>query len=129
MTRLAGSFHSLLPHYAPPLLRLLCRTNKLYVSRATSALAVIVAKTRLAELVRYIVQEWKSEGGKSVTFRLGAVETVLVMLGAAISLQKHAEELEWMLKTAATDREAKVREAVKKVWDAYKREFPDRVEG
>ena len=37
------------------------------------------------------------------------------------------EDLEWIVRTGATDKEAKVRSEVKKLWEIYKAKSPDRV--
>ncbi|KAK4703699.1 hypothetical protein P7C70_g2521, partial [Phenoliferia sp. Uapishka_3] len=138
ITRLGSSFAPLLPLYLPALLRLLCRTNKLYISRATSTLLAIISHTHLTEILKYIVHEWKGESGKSATFRLGAVEGVLAMMGGEggneegmaggkEGLERRLDEIEWVVKSAATDREPKVRAMAKSVWEVYKNVWPERV--
>lgn len=136
-TRLAAAFAPLLPVYLPAILRLLCRTNKLYISRTLATLHAILKNTRLPELIKYIVAEWKAEGGKSSSYRIGASEIVLAMLGGAgregMAVDKEGlekrfiDELEWIVRVGATDKEVKVRALVKSIWEAYQREWPDRV--
>ncbi|KAL8278817.1 hypothetical protein RQP46_008886 [Phenoliferia psychrophenolica] len=138
MTRLGPAFAPLLPLYLPALLRLLCRTNKLYITRASSTLLSIILHTRLPDILRFIVQEWKNEAGKSASFRLAAVEAVLAMIGGEGAtgegiaggkdgLERRVDELEWVVKTAATDREPKVRATAKSMWEVYKQVWPERV--
>lgn len=136
LTRLGPSFAPLLPLFLPPLLRLLCRTNKLYLSRAASTLSSIVVHTRLPEILKFVVGEWKAEGGKSASYRTGATAVVLSMLegGEEMAVEKDGierrmDELEWVIRTGATDKEQKVRAEIKKVWERYKREWPERVAG
>ncbi|GAA5966876.1 hypothetical protein JCM21900_001952 [Sporobolomyces salmonicolor] len=134
-TRLGAQFAPLLPLYLPTLLRLLCRTNKLYVSRSASTIASIIKNTKLGEVLRFIAHEWRLEAGKSSSFREKAAEAVTIMLGAEgveMLIEKEAldrwiEDLEWIIKTAATDKEPKVRTEMKKCWQVYHREWPERV--
>lgn len=139
LTRLSSSFVALLPSYLPPLLRLLCRTNKLYISRTLSSLQSIIKNTKLPSILDYIVAEWRAEGGKSSSFRIGASELILTILGGGVGgsgetvvekegiEKKWLEELEWCIRTGATDKEVKVRAVIKSVWDVYSREWPERV--
>lgn len=43
------------------------------------------------------------------------------------TMERRMEELEWIIKTGATDREAKVRGEIKKCWEVYKKVWPERV--
>ncbi|GAA5822442.1 hypothetical protein JCM3770_000271, partial [Rhodotorula araucariae] len=134
-TRLGHHFAALLPHYLPTLLRLFARPNKVYVTRAASTIASIIRNTRLGEVVRFIVLEWRNEPGKSASFREQAAAAVVIILGAdgdtlgvdKESLERRVEDLEWLIKTGATGREASVRSDMKKCWEVYKREWPERV--
>jgi hypothetical protein len=137
LTRLSTHFASLLPSYLPPLLRLLCRTNKLYISRTLAALQSIIKNTKLPSILDHIVTEWRGEGGKSASYRIGASELILTMLGGGAGgevvvekefvEQKWLDELEWCIRTGATDKEVKVRAVIKSIWDTYSREWPERV--
>lgn len=139
LTRLSTSFSALLSSYLPPLLRLLCRTNKLYISRTLSTLGSIIKNTKLPNVLDYIVAEWKLEGGKSSSYRIGASELVLTLLGGAggegaeVIIDKSTvgdkwlDELEWCVRAGATDKEVKVRATTKMIWDIYSREWPERV--
>ncbi|GAA6015650.1 hypothetical protein JCM11491_007184 [Sporobolomyces phaffii] len=135
-TRLGPQFAPLLPLYLPTLLRLLCRTNKLYITRSTSTINNIVKNTRLVDVLRFIVGEWQGESGKSATFREKAAEITAYMLSSGAGgelildkdvLDRRVEELEWIIKTAAVDKDVKVRAEAKKCWEVYKREWPERV--
>lgn len=134
ITRLGPAFAPLLPVYLPPLLKLLCRTNKLYISRAQSTLSSILAHTHLVDILKYMVSEWKAESGKSTSYRIGASELLFAILLAVKngeiekeSMEKRIVELEWIIKTGATDREAKVRGEIKKSWEIYKVQWSERV--
>ncbi|KAI5478012.1 hypothetical protein MNV49_005704 [Pseudohyphozyma bogoriensis] len=127
-SRLGHAFGPLLLPYLPSLLRLLCRTNKLYISRASATLSRLITHTKLPDILKYIVAEWKAEPGKSASFRIEATKAVgelLQVLGEGLA--GRVEELEWVIKASATDREAKVREYAKSVWEAYKNVFGSRV--
>ncbi|GAA5862293.1 hypothetical protein JCM1840_001712 [Sporobolomyces johnsonii] len=134
-TRLGAQFAPLLPLYLPTLLRLLCRTNKLYISRSASTIASIIKNTKLGDVLRFIAHEWHLEAGKSSSFREKAAESVSIMLGTEgvemliekEALDRRIEDLEWIIKTGATDREPKVRAEMKKCWQVYQREWPERV--
>lgn len=135
-TRLGPQFAPLLPTYLPTVLRLLCRTNKLYIARASATLISIIVHTHLPDVVKYMVSEWRLESGKSSSFRERAAEALSCILGVGNdaglqidkdTLDKRIEDLEWMIKTGATDREPKVRAEMKKCWEAYKTVWPDRV--
>ncbi|KAM0748266.1 hypothetical protein T439DRAFT_349587 [Meredithblackwellia eburnea MCA 4105] len=134
-TRLGSSFHPLLPHYLPTILRLLCRTNKLYISRATSTLISIVIHTELSDILKYIVAEWKLEGGKSSSYRISAMEVVLAFfpegepLGGKENLDRRVEDIEWIVRQSVTDRESKVRSGCKKLWEYYRSIWDERVAG
>lgn len=139
-TRLGAHFAPLLPLYLPRLLRLLCRTNKLYIQRTSYALTTILQNTLLVDMLRYVVGEWKAEAGKSTSFRIGASELVGVLLGLVEmdgetgnrvkeAAERRVEELEWIVRVGATDKEQKVRAEIKKVWEVYKRVWKDRVPG
>jgi len=132
---LCGSFSPLLAPYGPPLLRLLCRTNKLYIQRASATLTAIITHTKPVALASHIANEWKHEGGKSASYRIACSELLVALVNAAIEdddfkakLEPKMDEVEWLLKQAATDREAKARAEAKKVWDLYKQTWPERVQ-
>lgn len=136
LTRLGALFSPLLPLYLPPLLRLLCRTNKLYISRATATLSRIIDNTRLSDILKYIVSEWKGEGGKSASYRLGAVQATLEMVevtgeedgGMKRRIERRVEDVEWVVKSGAVDRDAKVRDVSRKVFEVYRAVWPERVD-
>ncbi|GAA5987319.1 hypothetical protein JCM10908_001907 [Rhodotorula pacifica] len=134
-TRLGPSFAPLLPLYLPPILRLFGRPNKVYTTRSASTVLSIVKNTRLVEVLRYVVLEWRAEAGKSASFREHAAATVAAMMGTESGtlavekelLERRIDELEWVIKTGATGREPSVRSDMKKCWEVYKREWPERV--
>lgn len=134
-TRLGHAFQPLVTPYLPTILRLFCRTNKLYIARALACVQSIIIHTHLGDVLKYIVIEWKAESGKSSSFREKAAEAVGVMLGTSgtecmvnrDTLDKRIDELEWVIKVGATDREPKVRAEIKKCWEVYKSLWPERV--
>ncbi|GAA6009998.1 hypothetical protein JCM10207_007512 [Rhodosporidiobolus poonsookiae] len=134
-TRLGAHFAALLHCYLPTVLRLLAKPNKVYITRAASCLSSIIKNTHLADVIKYIVLEWRNEAGKSATFReqaAGAVALILGVDGGELLVDKEhlarrVEDLEWVIKTGATGREVTVRADMKKCWEVYKREWPERV--
>ncbi|KPV74526.1 uncharacterized protein RHOBADRAFT_45015 [Rhodotorula graminis WP1] len=134
-TRLGHHFAALVSLYVPTLLRLFARPNKVYVTRSASCVASIIRNTRIADVVRLIALEWRNEPGKSATFREQAAAALAIALGAdgdtlgvdKDGLERRIDDLEWLIKTGATGREATVRSEMKKCWEVYKREWPDRV--
>ena len=133
-TRLSHSFSPLLLAYAPPLLRLLCRTNKLYIQRASATLVAVITHTKPVALATHMANEWKQEGGKSASYRIACAELLVALVNVAAEdeefrtkLEARMDEVEWLLKHVATDREAKARAEAKKVWEVYKDTWPERV--
>jgi hypothetical protein len=134
-TRLGAHFAALLLPYLPTVLRLFARPHKVYVSRAATTVSSIIKNTRLVDVLKYIVLEWKNEAGKSASYREQAAAMTVIILGAdsgvlAVDrdqLDKRVGELEWLIKTGAVGREPAVRTDMKKCWEVYKREWPDRV--
>ncbi|GAA5839331.1 hypothetical protein JCM9279_005908 [Rhodotorula babjevae] len=134
-TRLGHHFAALLSLYLPTLLRLFARPNKVYVTRSASCVASIIRNTRIADVVRFIALEWRNEPGKSATFREQAAVALAIALGADTDtlgvdkegLERRIDDVEWLIKNGATGREASVRAEMKKCWEVYKREWPDRV--
>ncbi|GAA6006855.1 uncharacterized protein JCM10292_005475 [Rhodotorula paludigena] len=135
-TRLGRDFAALMPLYLPTVLRLFARPNKVYVTRSASTVASIVKNTRLGgDMVRYLALEWRNEGGKSASFREQAAVALALVLGVDTDslavdkdmLERRMDDLEWLIKTGATGREATVRANMKQCWEVYKREWPERV--
>ncbi|GAA5941988.1 hypothetical protein JCM1841_003852 [Sporobolomyces salmonicolor] len=100
-----------------------------------STIASLIKNTKLGEVLRFIAHEWHLEAGKSSSFREKAAKSVTIMLGAEGvemliekgALDRRIEDLEWIIKTRATDRESKVRAEMKKCGQVYQREWPERV--
>ncbi|KAK4050626.1 hypothetical protein OIV83_003352 [Microbotryomycetes sp. JL201] len=144
-TRLGSQFQPLMSTYLPVILRLLCRTNKLYIARASATVTSIILHTHLIDVLKFIAQEWRAESGKSSSFREKAAEAIACMLGSSTApistattatnglqvekdaLEKRIDDLEWLIKVGATDREPKVRAEMKKCWEVYKITWPERV--
>ncbi|KAM0791723.1 hypothetical protein ACM66B_003992 [Microbotryomycetes sp. NB124-2] len=143
-TRLGAHFQPLASTYLPVVLRLLCRTNKLYIARASATVTSIILHTHLIDVLKFIALEWRAESGKSSSFREKAAEALSCILGCSTAasatvtgvnglqvdkdaLVKRIDELEWLIKVGATDREPKVRAEMKKCWEVYKVTWPERV--
>lgn len=136
-TRLGHAFFPLLPLYLPSILRLLSRTNKLYISRATACLLAIIRNTRLATVVPHL-REGMEE--KALSHRRGCVEGMLCALGGSepdqqggvvvdreVLERRYLDDVEKIIKVGATDKDTEVRKIAKRIWEIYRVEFGTRV--
>lgn len=135
-TRLGPSFQPLIQIYFPTILRLLARTNKLYITRTQSCISAIIHNTHLPHIMPYIAEGMSD---KSATMRKGCAEAILEALSKNASggmlIDKEAIErrgslalIEEVIRKAAVDKEVKVREAGRQIWNVYKTEWSDRVD-
>lgn len=139
-TRLGHSFAPLINIYLPHLLRLLSRTNKLYIARATSCLLAIIRNTRLASVIPFL-REGMDE--KSVSHRKGCLIGILAALGEEDGFEpvsqglmvdkelvqkRYLDDLEKCIKIGATDRDIEIRKIAKRAWIIYRREFSFRIQ-
>jgi hypothetical protein len=138
-TRLGYAFGPLINIYLPHLLRLLSRTNKLYISRATSCLVAIIRNTRLASVIPFL-REGMDE--KSVSHRKGCLLGILAVLGGEegfeqeegilvdkeVVRRRYLDDIETCIKIGARDRDIDIRKTAKKAWFIYRREFGERVQ-
>lgn len=150
--RLGPLWESLIPLYIPSVVKLLGRANKLYVTRASGTLRSLIRNTRCSGLVAVLAPGIDSP---SLTVRLGCAEAVLCCLGGtpekdtagSEEWEKVAREglgvekggldkknglalgpngIEGLVKKGGADRDPKVRSMCKRVWEIYRREWPDR---
>jgi hypothetical protein len=135
ITRLGPAFAPLVPLYVPTIIRLLGKANKVYVARAQNALTAIARNTRLASVIPQLASFSED---KSNTIRGGCVECLYLLLcggdnGAPLAdkhaLERWLSELEKMIRKGATDREVRVRELCKKIWECYRKLWPERIDG
>lgn len=119
--------------YLPVLIKLLARPNKIYVTRTCNCLAEIIHSCRHPHILTFLANGLDD---KSSAVRRSCVEMVLESLtggsNRSLLMDKHALEkrlgcIEETIRKGATDKEVKIRELSRSVWDVYKREWPDRV--
>jgi hypothetical protein len=130
-TRLGPAYAPLLHTYASHIARLLARTNKLYISRAQDCLTSIARNTRLAALLPYLREAIEDKSGSmrraAVEVTLAAVQGEHMAIDKADLERRYLPDIEHIVRKAAVDREVKVREAAKAVWQIYRKEWPERV--
>jgi hypothetical protein len=127
-TLVGPSFQPLLHFYMPALVKLLGRTNKLYISRTQACLTAIIQNTRLATVVPYLAEGMLD---KTATARYGCVEALalcLVHIDKAALERKYLSHIEEVIRRGATDKEVKTREVAKQVWETFKGFWPERAE-
>lgn len=126
--RLASRFDALLSTFAPALLLLCARTNKIAVSRAKKCLLLIAKHCKLPSLLPYLREAGRD---KSQTLRIVSLEVLATLLEACEHddrLDRRTSDVEHMIRLAATDRDADVRQCCKRVFDWYAIRWPLRSE-
>lgn len=122
-----------MPLYLPVLIRLLGKPNKIYITRTCACLAHLLHATRQAHLLTFFAEGLSD---KSSTVRKSCVELVLTVMAGGpnkgllldkLALEKRITCIEETIRKGAVDKEVKIRELSRALWDVYKREWPDRV--
>lgn len=130
----AGSFGPCIIIYLPVLIKLLGRPNKIYVTRTAGCLSELLHNTKQAGIIPFLAE---GTSDKSTTVRKCCVELVLQVLAGGPKksllidrhlLDKRVSNIEDVIRRGATDKEVKIRDTSRQLWDIYKREWPDRVE-
>lgn len=126
---LGADFEPLVSHYFPTLVSLCSRPNKVFVSRAKTAIHTIIEQTQLPVVLQYLVEGLKD---KSAIMRLIAIEGILACLNSLnppdLERESRAREIEAAIRTTATDASGDVRKVSRQVFDAYKILLPNRVD-
>jgi hypothetical protein len=135
-TRLGAAFGPLVNPYVPTLIRLLGKANKVYVARSQNALHAIVRNTQLASIIPHLAAAYVDDKSNSV--RGGCVECLMVLLrggdkGGPVcdknALSRWLPHLEMIISRGATDKDVRVRELCKKIWETYRTIWAERVDG
>ncbi|KIJ26549.1 hypothetical protein M422DRAFT_192044, partial [Sphaerobolus stellatus SS14] len=128
--RLGPKFEPLVPLFVPSILRLSSRTNKVYVSRAEKTLAMIITYCPLPAIVPQLLIACKES--KVVTGRIAGAEGVLRALNkwdwTQNPMKAKIGDIEDMLRLTGKDKDPTVRQLSRKIFDAYKALFPDRLD-
>ncbi|KZT43520.1 hypothetical protein SISSUDRAFT_977980, partial [Sistotremastrum suecicum HHB10207 ss-3] len=125
--RLKSDFEPLLHVFVPPLLRLCTRTSKVYITRAREALDMITDHTYLAPLIPFLRETCED---KSTSLRVNSIDLLVQAMNKfnPPDLARYCIQIEEMICIAATDKDANVREKSRKVFEAYKILWPERLE-
>ncbi|KAH8920174.1 hypothetical protein BT69DRAFT_437514 [Atractiella rhizophila] len=129
-TRLKSAFLPFIDLYAPSLVRLLLRPNKVYITRTSQCLNNIIRNTELPHIVPHLRD---GLGDKCNACRIAVSEGLFILLGgekgvvgsvASISdMEKKngsfLRDIEAMIKVGAVDKEPAVRAWMKKCWPLY----------
>ncbi|CAE6517861.1 unnamed protein product [Rhizoctonia solani] len=126
---LGNRFEPFIGVFVPTLIKLLGRTNKVFVSRATAGLHAIISHCphpRILVELRIMVNE------KSAPLRVlvaGAVLRCITQWDWSVpSFAAKAGDIETVIRAFGTDSNVDVRKVARQIFDQYKQIFPDRVE-
>jgi hypothetical protein len=126
---LGSRFEPLIGIFVPTLIRLLGRTNKVFVSRATAGLRAIITHCphpRLLVELRIMTTD------KSPALRVLVGAAVLQCMNewdwSVHSLAAKAGDVESVIRALGTDSNVDARKIARQIFDRYKQTFPDRVD-
>ena len=125
--RLNYKFETLTNILIPTLIKLTSRSTKIYVTRASKALQLIISQTKLTNVISHLKTFYFD---KSQTMRLACIEGLLIAMEEINeqSLRFKIEDIELLIKNSATDSNADIRNICKKIYLIYTRKFYDRVD-
>jgi CLASP N terminal len=128
--RVGLAFEPLVPLFVPHILRLATRTNKVYVTRSQATLALVVGYCHIPSIIPCLLAACKES--KIVTGRAVSVESVLRCLNKWDWTDKEIKakvgDVEEVIRVTGRDKDAGIRQTSRKVFEAYKTLFPDRVD-
>ncbi|CAE6434260.1 unnamed protein product [Rhizoctonia solani] len=126
---LGNRFEPFIGVFVPTLIKLLGRTNKVFVSRATAALRAIIyhcPHPRILVELRVVINE------KSASLRVIVASAVLQCMTewdwSIPSFAAKAGDIETVIRALGTDSNVDARKIARQIFDQYKQVFPDRVE-
>jgi hypothetical protein len=126
---LGNGFEPLLPLFFPTLLVLCTRTNKVFITRARMCIHALIENCQLPAILPYLLEASKD---KSVSLRITAAEGMLACLNCFnppdLEKEVRARLIEDVVRATARDASADVRKLSRKVFEAYKVLFPERVD-
>lgn len=128
--RIGPAFDTLVPLFMPHILRLSTRSNKVYVTRSQASMGLIIGYCHIPSIIPYLLIACKES--KIVTGRAVAIEGVLRCLNkwdwAQKDIRSRVGDIEEVIKVTGRDKDAGIRQASRKVFEAYKILFPERVD-
>ncbi|KAG8747148.1 hypothetical protein FRC10_002197 [Ceratobasidium sp. 414] len=126
---LGNKFEPLIPLFVPTLIKLLGRTNKVFLSRATAGLQSIISS---CPHPRILVELRIMATDKSAGLRVIVAGAILQCLSewdwSVSSFAAKVGEIESFIRSTGTDSNVEVRKIARKTFDLYKQMFPDRVD-
>lgn len=127
--RLGAKFEPLIPLYIPAVLKLCTRSGKIYVNRAQNCLKLFAAYCRVPSLVTLLKE---SIDDKSVTLRFAVTDALHDLLSTSVRdglprKGKWVEDVEIIIKTAATDASPETRKMCRRAYVSYAQLWPERV--
>jgi hypothetical protein len=125
--RLDLNFEPLVSVFLPTVMQLCSRANKIYVARSRAFLEAVTSHTVLTSIIPYLARTCED---KSNTAREVAIDFIFHSLNRfnPPHLIKYAENVESSVRLTGTDKDAAVRSMSRKVFEAYKILWPDRVD-
>ncbi|KAF8993718.1 clasp N terminal-domain-containing protein [Cyathus striatus] len=128
-TLLGTQFEPLLSIFYPSLLHLCSRANKVVATRARTAVLSIIETTQLSSILPHLLHCSKD---KATSLRLAVAEGTLACLNCCNppDLEKNSriKEIEAIIQSSARDANADVRQAGRRIFEAYKILFPWRID-
>ncbi|CAE6415508.1 hypothetical protein ACGC1H_007156 [Rhizoctonia solani] len=126
---LGNRFEPFIGVFVPTLIKLLGRTNKVFISRATAALRTIISH---CPHPRILVELRIMANDKSASLRVlvaGAVLQCMTEWDWSIpSLAAKAGDIETVIRVMGTDSNVDARKITRQIFEEYKQVFPDRVD-
>ncbi|KAG9077940.1 hypothetical protein FS749_010132, partial [Ceratobasidium sp. UAMH 11750] len=126
---LGNKFEPLISLFVPTLIKLLGRTNKVFVSRATAGLQSIISNCphpRILIELRSMVTD-KSAGLRVIVAR-ALLQCLTEWDWSVSSFAAKIGEIESFIRSTGTDSNVEVRKIARQAFDLYKEMFPDRVD-
>ncbi|CCA68525.1 hypothetical protein PIIN_02389 [Serendipita indica DSM 11827] len=124
---LGRRFDPLMQGFAPTLMKLCQRPNKVVITRTHSCITTIIKQTRLPSLLPFLRDAVKD---KSVTLRTVASESAYLCMSSIEEdkLLTKISDIEQIIKVASRDANPEVRKHARAILQEYKEKFPDRYE-
>lgn len=126
--RLSSAFQPLVPIYAPVIIRLLARPNKVYLRRAERCLLTIITFCPCSNLLPHLLTGIEDKSDSCRQKSGAGIEKVMEEWDRDVIGTRGIQELEGAMKKMATDKDPEVRRAAKKSWEAFANKYPERVD-
>lgn len=127
VSKLDRQFEPLMPIFIPSVIKLCARTNKLFIARARIILNTVTGQTSLSSIIPYFQGCWDD---KSTTLRLAATESLVDALKKfnPPDLVRYISQIESAIMSTGVDKDSSVRTAGRKMFECYKKLWPERVD-